>query len=115
MTCPGPERHFDLDDGAALHLDDARGNTLRVTRGRLWVTQHGDARDIVLQAGDAWTIERNGLTIAAAQAPTSVVIAGRAARRLDARGRRLPWFDRVAAWFARLDDARVGRRWAPYV
>jgi hypothetical protein len=115
MTSPGHGRQIDLDDGAALHLDGARGTTLRVTRGRLWLTQDRDLRDIVLSAGDAWTIERNGLTIATAQATSSVAVIGPGAARIDARGRRLTWVQRAIAWLERLDAARVGRRWVPHV
>jgi hypothetical protein len=115
MTPPGYGRQIDLRDGTSMHLDDARGTLLRVTRGQLWVTQHHDTRDVVLVAGDAFAIERDGLTIATAMGDTSVALVGEAATQVDADGRRLRWPDRIVAWFERFDEARVGRRWAPYV
>lgn len=107
-------RPFDLADGQALHLDDARGSTLRVVRGQLWVTQDRDPRDIVLEAGEAWTIERDGLTLATAQRDSVVVLAGTAAAKLRADGRRRSWSDRFAAWLEGL-AVRNERRHAPYL
>lgn len=114
MTSPGYGRHLDLDDGDTLNLDDARGTTLRVTRGRLWVTQHHDSRDIVLTAGDTWTVERNGRTIAMAQDDSSLSLIGDAVACVDTRRRRPSWMARFVAWLERVESAR-GRRWAPYL
>jgi hypothetical protein len=47
-------------------LDDARGTLVSALAGTLWVTQQGDLRDIVLEAGDDTLIERDGLTLIAA-------------------------------------------------
>ena len=71
-----------LAAGELVNLDDARGTTLRVRRGQVWVTQDGDLADHVLDAGTAWAIERNGRTIVQAQAATIVdaaLAAGRTA------------------------------------
>ena len=115
MTSPGFGNQVDLDDGDAMHLMDARGTTLRVNRGQLWITQDRDLRDIVLAPGDVWTVERNGLTIATAQRATSLALVGPGARSVDHRGRRLHWTERVAAWLERLDGRRQGSGWVPYV
>ena len=74
-------RFIELCRRQNLPLRDMRGATLRVVRGRLWITQESDTRDLVLEAGDSWAIERNGLTIVEAQADTSLVVSG---RNLDA-------------------------------
>jgi hypothetical protein len=55
-----------LPHHALHHLDDARGMLVSCLTGTLWVTQQGDARDIVLEAGDDALIERDGLTLIAA-------------------------------------------------
>jgi hypothetical protein len=48
----------------ALHrLEDARGQLVSCLTGTLWITQQGDGRDIVLQAGDDALIEHDGLTL----------------------------------------------------
>ena len=70
-----------------VELPNGRGATLRVTRVRLWVTQEADRRDIVLQGGDSFTVERAGLTIAEAQDDATLVVVG--SPRVTARiGRR---------------------------
>ena len=55
MLCAGYTKVWDLSAGELVRLDGARGTTLRVTRGRLWVTLENDTRDIVLAAGDSYT------------------------------------------------------------
>ncbi len=108
------DRHS-LAPGDSINLDDARGTTLRVRRGQLWVTQYGDPTDYVLEAGDTWTIERRGRTIVQAQrnALFDVVGPGRwVTVRAIARARPLEAF---ANWLGRLVHAGRSRRWAPYV
>ncbi len=67
MVCSGYTKVWELASGELVKLDGARGTTLRVTRGTLWLTLERDMRDIVLTAGDAFTIERGGLTLVEAQ------------------------------------------------
>jgi Protein of unknown function (DUF2917) len=51
----------------AVHrLDDARGWLVTCLAGSLWLTQQGDRRDLVLEAGDEAVVERDGLTLIAA-------------------------------------------------
>lgn len=42
------------------------GQILRCERGVLWLTQSGDARDIILRAGQDWKASRRGLVVAQA-------------------------------------------------
>lgn len=58
MACDGYTKLWQLAPGELVQLDGARGTKLRVTRGTLWVTLERDLRDIVLEAGDAFTIDR---------------------------------------------------------
>jgi len=71
---------LDLHHRQSLLVDDARGTTLRVSRGRVWITQQDDSRDIVIGPGEAWTIDRDGLTIVEAQGEATVHAIGRSAR-----------------------------------
>lgn len=108
-------RSLSLVSGDSINLDDARGATLRVGRGRLWVTQHGDPADHVLEAGDAWTIERSGLTIARAQRDALVDVVGPAASvTLQAIARARP-LRALADRLGRALRAGRGRRFVPYV
>lgn len=68
---------IDLGARESVPLTDLRGTTLRVTRGTLWITQQNDTQDIVLRAGDNWTIERNGLTLVEAQQDATFCVLGR--------------------------------------
>jgi hypothetical protein len=115
MLCNGYDQVLELRDGDSLNLSDARGTTLRVTRGTLWVTQEHDTRDVVLRAGDVWTVERQGLTIIEAQRASTVCLVGEAAQAAHARPRRTRLGERVSAWFETLGAARLGRRWIPYL
>lgn len=67
---------IELRKRQTLLLPDIRGTTLRVTRGAVWITQQNDTRDVVLGAGEMWTVERDGLTIVQAQTDTVMSAAG---------------------------------------
>ena len=62
----------DLAKRETLVLSDIPGTTLLVTRGAVWITEEDDSRDIVLGPGEAWTVEREGLTIVEAQTDTTL-------------------------------------------
>ena len=74
MLCAGYTKVWDLSSGELVRLDGARGTTLRVTRGALWITLENDTRDIVLTAGDSYTIDRGGLTLIEAQGSAAVCV-----------------------------------------
>jgi hypothetical protein len=46
-----------------LNLDGAAGWVVTVLSGSAWVTQDGDIRDVVLEAGQSMTLDRNGPAI----------------------------------------------------
>ncbi len=77
MACFKHGSTIDLPARESLALPDIKGTTLRVTRGRVWITQENDPRDLVLRTGDTWVIERNGLTILEAQENTTICAPGR--------------------------------------
>ena len=108
-------RLLTLDRGDLVEFADAPGTTLRVTTGRLWVTQERDRRDYVLEAGDAWTIERPGLTVAEAQSDAAVVVVG--GNLVDARVRShgMHWQTRLASGFERNADLHLRRNWVPHL
>jgi hypothetical protein len=106
-------RLLTLADGEVVELPDARGTTLRLARGSLWITQAGDRRDIVLSAGEAWTVERHGLTLAEARGDTAVLVAGGAAN--DPRFRRRSTREGLDAWFRRHAERFMNRAWVPHV
>lgn len=108
-------RLLSLVDGDLVELRDARGATLRVDHGSVWVTQERGRHDIVLRAGDAWTIERGGVTVAEARGDTALRVAGNDPAGTTVRTRRIRWQERVSAWLATRLDLYMSQRWLPYV
>ncbi len=108
-------RRISLQANELLNLDDARGSTVRVTRGQVWITQFGDLADHVLDAGDSWAIERNGRTILQAQRATIVDVVGEAASRIVVPVAAAPAAGQLAAWLGKVANDWIDRRWAPYV
>ena len=109
MTFFEPGTIVDLAERETLVLSDIAGARLRVNRGTLWITQEHDTRDVVLNAGDVWQVDRDGDTIIEAQAATTLSATGprvtRALRRWQPHGRGAhPFLDRlredVAAWWS---------------
>jgi hypothetical protein len=74
--------------GQLQRVQDARGSLVLCRSGSLWLTQDGDARDIVLQAGDEARIDHDGLSILSALDDSSFVLShDRAALDLRLRAR----------------------------
>lgn len=46
-----------------LQLRDAVGTGVGLFEGLVWITQHGDPRDILLEAGESFVFDRPGLAI----------------------------------------------------
>lgn len=114
MLCEGYTKVWDLAAGEIVRLDGARGTTLRVTRGVAWVTLENDTRDVVLTAGDVFTIDRGGLTLVEAQGRTSVCVMGRPIDEEHVRPRQPALRRRTRGWLQAIGDAAFARRFVPY-
>jgi len=110
-----PTRRISLQANELLNLDDARGSTIRVARGQVWITQYGDLADHVLDAGDSWAIERNGRTVLQAQNATIVDVIGPAASRLVIPVAATPEPGQLSEWLGKIANDWIDRRWAPYL
>jgi hypothetical protein len=64
-----------VHQGGTLRIDDAAGFQIKVTSGRLWITQQDDIRDYVIDPYQAFTVKRNGATLAHALKGASLHIA----------------------------------------
>lgn len=53
---------LELKAGKFLRLT-RRGSTLTVRSGEVWITEQGNPRDVVLRAGQAFTVARRGLAL----------------------------------------------------
>ena len=109
MVCDGYTKVWDLAPDELVKLDGARGTTLRVTRGTVWITLENDTRDVVLKAGDAFTVDRGGLTLVEAQEQATVCVMGRAIDEVHVRTREPAQQARIANWLRSFDVARPGR------
>jgi hypothetical protein len=63
-----------------LKLRDAGGHTVVCQSGALWLTQHGDRRDVYLGPGESFRLDRNGLTLVQALEQSTISIAPPASR-----------------------------------
>jgi hypothetical protein len=52
-----------LEPHQVVGLRDAEGTRVQVRRGRVWITQDRDGRDLLVAAGNAFTLDRPGLAL----------------------------------------------------
>ena len=65
-----------------MRIEDGEGTEISSLEGRIWITQEGDQRDVVLSPGKSFTLDRNGLTLLVAlDEPAVARVVGKAARR----------------------------------
>jgi hypothetical protein len=69
--------NFQLARHGHLTVMDGRGSSMQCLFGSVWVTQDGDPRDIVLAAGDSFTLDRDGLAIVYATSDSGVAFSER--------------------------------------
>lgn len=88
-----------LADGQLLRWNQAVAVSLRVTAGRVWVTQPGDPDDHFVDAGGALTLAPRSAVLIGAEGPAQVAI----------EARRAAW---RTAWRRWLQRASTSRAWA---
>ncbi len=91
---------------ATQMLTDAAGTELICRRGCVWITQYGDDRDIVLQAGQSFVLDL----------PTAVVMSSCHGAELTLRAAlpapRRGWLARLAGWLDPRSGSAVTRELA---
>jgi len=75
-----------LDKGTLLRLASAPGERVECLSGVLWVTQDGDPRDVVLEAGDAFDFDRPGGSVVSALADSRLLLLARQAQPTGVTG-----------------------------
>ena len=63
-----------LRKGEILRLHQASGNRIEVLDGSIWITIDGDPRDIVLHAGQGFTLERDPEALVSALTDARLVV-----------------------------------------
>ena len=64
-----------LGRGQTLKILDAVGSTICAHEGTVWITEENSRKDVVLQPGACFRVDRPGLTIVQAFADASVSLA----------------------------------------
>jgi hypothetical protein len=59
-----------------LCLAGGRGLAVCCLAGELWVTQHGDRKDVVLAPGEQLALDRPGLAVVQALTPARLAVGG---------------------------------------
>ncbi len=75
----------DIAKGQLHRIHDGQGLRVQCLSGCLWLTQRSDPRDVVLEAGDAFTIDRAGDTYLSALADSRFVVLCNTERHSHAR------------------------------
>lgn len=57
---------INLEGGALLQIRNSTGSRIECLAGGVWITQEKDTRDIILQPGETFLIDREGLTLVGA-------------------------------------------------
>ena len=87
MSMQRTHSKIQIDPRHGLALRDARGHTVTCLSGSVWLTMEGDRRDVMLEPGSSFVVDRDGLTLLAAQRPSAVEV--------SAQNQPGSWWDRV--------------------
>jgi hypothetical protein len=64
---------LNLSPATGLNVEEPDGATLRVLRGRVWLTQEGSQADVFLDAGSGYTFREGGRVVISAEgAPATI-------------------------------------------
>jgi hypothetical protein len=64
-----------LSRGQTLKMQDAVGSTICAREGTVWITEENSRKDVVLEPGFCFRVNRPGLTLVQAFADASVSLA----------------------------------------
>ena len=64
-----------LARGQTLKLRDAVGSTICAREGSVWITEENSRKDVVLEPGNCFRVDRPGITLVQAFADASIALA----------------------------------------
>src|SRR5512134_1196105 len=65
---------IDLPRNATLRIEDGQPHVIDVFEGLVWLTQDGDPRDVILEAGESFRFDGDALTLVQAFRPSRVLV-----------------------------------------
>ncbi len=65
---------IDLPRGAVLRIAGGEPHVIDVFEGQVWLTQDGDPRDVILEAGESFRFDCDGLTLVQAFRPSRLLV-----------------------------------------
>jgi hypothetical protein len=75
MATPVSHRPLRLNTGELLDIHDGEGSEVVCLEGAVWITQSNDRRDIVIEAGESFVLDKPGLALVCASAgPAAVAV-----------------------------------------
>lgn len=66
MVCLDTPSRIHVRRGGIIRLDGAMGTAILCHAGAVWVTLEDDSRDILIEAGESFVIDRGGLSLVCA-------------------------------------------------
>jgi hypothetical protein len=80
----------------SMVLDHTKGAEVTVRQGCIWLTQHGDGRDIVLKTGQSFTLSFDSGALMTGIGNAEVII-HKSFAAADRRGHASGWLERIAS------------------
>lgn len=74
MVCLDRSVRVALVRGGIVRLSEAEGTRIRALAGALWITLQDDPRDLLVEAGEAFVVDRGGLTLVCAIAGSATLL-----------------------------------------
>ena len=65
---------MELARNQMLTITGGLGMTVTCVRGSIWITQNNDSRDVVLATGETFVVDRDGVALLSAMAPSLSLI-----------------------------------------
>ena len=77
-------RRIGIRRGEVLLIRDGSGTVVAVERGTAWLTQSGDRRDFVIEAGSPFRLDRAGVAAVSAETDVELIVTAAAGVGLPA-------------------------------
>jgi len=97
---------MELARNQMLTITGGLGMTVTCVRGSIWITQNNDSRDVVLATGEMFVVDRDGVALLSAMAPSTVALQPAVAPRRS-------WLAKLVSGIGTLSGHMVARLATP--